>query len=402
MKKLWVFIAIIALLTACSPKEPTETIFKGTLYFGGYVSFAGNGIIEAGNGPMRFSDLSGDGAIVLCDKPDCKHEPATIKNPTPTCLAQTDLVEGQKKMIIYQNHQILIRGIEGEPMATRVYTADINGENRKKVADIPNALNILSAAIRGDTLVLAYQNSYEVNEAGLFDKLEKDFAGISIVNMKTRNVKNLIAKEGYSVSIDSLWLDDKYVGYSTSQTERPFEEYYGKEFDGDYANLTPEMMQNAAVEAEQGIRYNTYLYDVSANVETEIWNSNGRYTNGSFADGYWVTTDGEKATLTPLNGEESIKLKQPTSDDFSPLKADEGLYFNSWKDDVYTYYSCDKSKFTEIGHADFSVATIINNVVYASRSGGEFAYGYLPLDNFKAAKFDAFKVLIYPNRKWVG
>lgn len=398
---LIILILISALIcTGCQKEEPVSTQLSDTVIIQEGITFMPQGIIQISNGPVRFTSIATGETTVLCDKPDCRHEPFSHQNPAPSCLAQ---IPGLQMFTIYRGRQLFICNAEGSPFTVKVYTADINGTNRRMLAEIKNILSIRHVMIRDDTLAMAYVNNYSMDEAGLLEALEQPETGLAIVDMTTGRAHVTPAKSGYLANIRLLSVNGNSVTYTFSAREQEM-------FNRDAYYKGGEELEQWLNQLSAHTTNQLCTYDTSTQQETLILRYNGGPSLygviGSYAIGR--PNDGRRLQLVPLDGGEPLTFAENTDGRLNVLGIEgDWVYYSDYnlQNGTFLYYrynlNTEKTDCLNENHKTaFAVDVILEDLVYGFGEDEEFFHGVLRKQDFLNGNFDAVEILVYPNRDY--
>jgi len=239
--------------------------------FAGPMAFTNRGIIYFGNNNLiNFTDINSGLNVVLCDKPNCEHLPASSTNPDPTCNA---VIEGGASIItIYSDKIYFIGWVKNERISTHgLYVLDLNGSNRKCVAIIENALSIYNPKITNNKLIFVYKNSQDTET---LEMKEKDTVGIVCIDLTTYKVIYLHEKEGYGADISKFYYssNDEKIIYEFSYAEEDVLKDFTKE--NGYNVIPPDSLVQLAISLRAS---EIYSYDLNGSEETFMYKRESDY-----------------------------------------------------------------------------------------------------------------------------
>lgn len=395
---------IIAGLVGCRREKSTMSMLSETVIIHDNMAYLSQGIIQIDNGPIRFTSADSGESVVLCDKPDCRHEPPSRNNPNPSCLAQ---ILGVRTFVIYQGRQLFICDTDGSPMTVSVYTADVNGTNRKMLTQLENVQFIRHVMIQGDTLAIAYTNNYTRDEIGLLEPLKKPEVGLAVVNLSTGRTDMLQIKSGYAADIKLLSMESGLVTYCFKAQD---EEMSNREA---YVKGGEELAQWLE-QVSAHTTHTLYSYNISTRKETIVLQYKDgpdlQGVIGSYAVGSHI--GGNELRLVPLDGGESFIFAKPTAGQLNGILTIRGIedgvvYYSdyNYQDGMLRYYQYDPIKGRSVclnknKDTSFVVTAILPDIVYGSLQSDELFYAALSKQDFLNGNFDKIKILVYPNRKW--
>ncbi len=210
-KKRIIFAAIIVLIGVISvsrfllqrgnrkQKDSSMDASSGVISFTriGY-NYSDKGVVTVGEDElMHFTDAVTKETTVVCDRANCQHEPYDENtNPDPICNGYTmgRSASGTVGTILMAEENIYFWGAhendQGELQDVEIYRADLNGENKKKVATVPDSTlyHFMNAASDGRYLVISYMVSHERDESGALMEPDRPEGGIIILDLRDYSV----------------------------------------------------------------------------------------------------------------------------------------------------------------------------------------------------------------------
>ncbi len=368
-----------------SPNEKVVSVFNQT--------FNNDGILFEKNGLLHFVDAKSGKDIVLCDKPNCPHESYSFGNPNPVCNAAINgaFMNGYA---IYGDRLYFVAQTDGKGIFNKeVYQADVNGANRKRIAELENVEFIENVTYVDEYLLVPYITQNDPDSPNV--ELEKPIVGMAAINLSTYEVTYIPTKEGYNPSI---WQAHEYKG----------EFYYI------YTYLDIKTNEDETVDEQNHFFVELYSYDPATKSETKLVGGN----NLSFLafDGvyvYLIERTGEVNHVVQINLDEGTKEAIFQVTDFHTVLLVDGsnmIYLvdiengQQWK-----LFNTNTQESRSIGgelyfdsFEDFGIDAVIEDKVYISYTdpkNGEFCKGYLSKQDFYDGQFDKRIPVLYPNRE---
>lgn len=419
-------ILILCLTVGCSPTNPNgvadawpsssetstgiaqdtprdgETPAKEVFFAGTSVALTPQGIFHTGSGPIRFTALDTGATTVLCDKPDCRHEPESSRNPDPSCLAR---INGVTAFAMFENRQVFAKTMDGSAIATGIYTADANGANRKLLARIDSDF-IFGAHLVENLYVLVYVQNYEIDENGLLERLEKSGCGLAIVDLKTNKVGLTEVKYGYDPACTVFSIQDGMITYAYSDFDEP---------------PPYDQTDEAGRDAHAGWRLAhqssfVYRYDVRTAQETLLLQYSGKGSPYGMAEGFFVeaSKDQTELLLVSPSGGKHRQIARTDDGFFTYIQTCEGwVYFLEYRSreqrSYHHRYRVADGVTEALGgygaNPQNYLCHVFADVVYLSGmvEGGsgemEYAYSCMLRGDFLAGDFDKSTPLLFPNRQ---
>jgi len=374
---------VVSLLPACrKPVQPQPPTASGesaatespdapagvTAHMSLTTTYTKDGILMYTNGPLRFASAESGETFILCDKPDCPHEPQSILNPNPTCLAQVSLLHSA---VLWNNRQILICRMEDNPLLGLViYQADINGHNRRKIAEIPDADTMTEAVLYGDLLVMTCMSRFYMDDMKMIAKKQNETASIVILDLSSGETRTASTIEAETAFYGHPYVDAGKVYYAV--------------------NL--------------GTTAHARVYDIETRTETQFGPSyNPMRTLVNFADGYFVMADEEEIRLLSYTGGgEIVTTAQDCAESMSmlPYASADSIYLSAWVGNGNVYYKYDGKGLARINETPVNLNTlfIFDKIVFVSGyKSGEFFHGAISRDDYEQARYENVKTLAFPN-----
>ena len=158
--------------------------------------------------------------------------------------------------------------------------SDIDGKNRRKLADLPNFEIVRDLSVKGNLLAIGYvrQSDPENINDVIVGRLEKDIAGVALINLDTKEITNICQAEEYNAMLYGLSVTEDSVYYTLSYSTEKVE--FTEQTDSyDYVgamkkSLVTEIHRADIVSGEDIIIYkgnlaNTFYYGKYIMVEEE-------------------------------------------------------------------------------------------------------------------------------------
>ncbi len=384
-----VFVLIISYLlkpfTQFSPNEKVVPVFHQT--------FHKDGILFEKNGLLHFIDAKSGKDIVLCDKPNCLHEGWSINNPQPTCNAAIDgnFMDGYA---IYGDQLFFTAQTDrGGVFSKEVYKADINGTNRKQIAELTNVQFGGNVSFVDGFLLFPYINQNDPDSPDV--DMEQPIVGVAAVNLSTHAVTYTPTKKGYNPSI---WRAHVYEGKI----------YYT------YTYLDIKTNEDETVDVQQHFFVEVYCYDPATETETKLIGGNGLTFLGYDGSYAYLVEQTEKRDriiqMNLVNGEKTVLFEEDNMRASFFVDGDNLIYSIDVENGLQWKLFDTKTQISQaIGDAiqfdasdSFIIDAVIEDKVYISytdSANGEFCNGYLSKQDFYDGQFDKRVPLLYPNEE---
>lgn len=298
-----------------------------------FSSFVPGGMcyLNSEDGLIHFFDAESGTDIILCSNPNCTHK----KNTTGKGIS-CDAYYGSKvySPIMTSDKLIILSAPEDNMLFDCIiYTADLDGRNRKEVTRLENVQNIGDIAYMNDLVAVCFwadlddEKKEYSGDVFSYGKLEKRHSGVYIVNIKTGAT---------SLVVD---LEDKYSALTHNCSFCNDTLYYGSmyfEKEVDYSNYTNETEYYDDVR-KYSIQ-ELHAYNMKTEEDLVIWKGNNELIEGYNKGIYVITGDDD---ITVYNeGREKTKIRY---EDLTP----QGVLHRSFQ--IYPYgdilYMCDGKYF---------------------------------------------------------
>jgi|GEM_PF-614282 len=330
---------------------------------------------------FRYVDASSGKAVVLCDKPHCRHIDST-------CNAYKDF--HLRGLAIYNGKLFYVK--EENDRTLTVYKADTNSTNRKAIVKLKELQNNTAAVYMDNYLLYAYRNSfiYDDDSVGPVGELEKPSAGLAIINLHKRKVVYVPEKADYDATILHPYLYDNKIYYLYLYLDVKID--YTK----DIAAIDQDYINNHTY-------YRIYCYDIATNSETVIFEGkNISLEDYSESKAFIVESSGDYNriySLDLLTQEKNLLIEENADKSLRCFADGDRIIYYSYKRNDnssryhYYYYDLVSQSKVEIGESDYFavISEIVNDKIYLSfydQSSGELQLGYIMKDDFYAFKFD--------------
>lgn len=259
-------------------------------------NYSDKGVVTVGDDQlMHFTDAVTKETTVICDKANCQHEPYDeYTNPDPVCNGYTmgmseSGISGPIGCILMTEDNIYFWGThendQGEMQDVEIYRADLNGDNKKKVATVPDSTEYFfhNAASDGRYLVIGYTVNYERDEYGQSVRLDQPKGGIIILDLRDysmvdNRMENMTSPSQISFTDQKIYVSGLCMtsDYSESDMEslsdEELTEYFDEhEYSGIYIyNLVQDRGAEYELLDESGVR-RSGLSDIYLNGDMAVF-----------------------------------------------------------------------------------------------------------------------------------
>ncbi|HLU23469.1 MAG TPA: hypothetical protein VKZ77_13475 [Bacillaceae bacterium] len=131
---MFILILIVTLfLPSCSKEHDHSHAHSIAMPFD-LLGISEHGVLEVIDDVLWFHDFESGEKVVLCNKPDCPHEPySRDTNPNPTCLAVLPMKNPFNAVGMYENHVYIFSS--DRINHTIVYKENLDGDGREVLAE---------------------------------------------------------------------------------------------------------------------------------------------------------------------------------------------------------------------------------------------------------------------------
>ena len=347
---------------------------------------------------LHMIDTDSGKDMVCCDRPNCTHEGASMKNPKPSCPAVFPGFLPTSGAVLRNGHLYLVGNMTGEDLfiTQYLYEADPNGENRKSIATLDNVQDVMAVLFRDKYAIGVYLNTVELDENGMIisdNKIRE--GGIFVIDLENHKVQMGELYSGRQSDIDGLYYENGAVYYGIN---RFLEDLSTEEIMEIYANVGGEAaMYDHRV-------FEVYRYDI-ADGKTTLLKTLDHVMYPQMLDGdvYYVTPEG----FFVYDGQSGETTKLPM--EWDGRRVPYGLFFKSSSAFYYalsdsdtaevTTYRLEDGKVNEVskkrrGGSTFSVVMICGDSVYIDYDdeNGRLCLGVMSLDDYNHGKQDVKKL----------
>ena len=204
---LLIFITAAAYFLFFNDRKETAPADEIVVVYLGLTSFNDRGILEYDRNDylLRFTDAVTGVTVVVCDKPNCEHpSPDKARGIDSPCnAALPGLING---VAMYKDKIYFVaEDIEGMRHSDiRLLSSDLNGGNRKTVADIHGVANLFpyNYLFKDDKMFMTFINNYDPETR---ERLEKKEFGGAVVDLKTGDVAYLQKKSDANMYTNILY-----------------------------------------------------------------------------------------------------------------------------------------------------------------------------------------------------
>lgn len=220
-----------SLLFACTSETTTSdyALIRPGIYelFG----ISEDGVLFVESGTVWFHDFEAEEKVIVCNLPDCDHEPFHhTTNPDPICLA-TNPVEGHIEAVGMYDDDIYMFVHQGSEESI-IYQIDLERSNRKEIASFNWGINdIMNEFVIEDGMAYLPVKRFIVEE-GSYRSSGSEFSFISIdLNTGETTQYGEVKNDNYAGVSNFKKIEDKlYFTYNYLDYEGEFD-FFDEEID---------------------------------------------------------------------------------------------------------------------------------------------------------------------------
>lgn len=346
---------------------------------------------------LHMIDTDSGKDMVCCDRPNCTHEGASMKNPKPSCPAVFPGFLPTSGPVLRNGHLYLVGNMTGEDLfkTQYLYEADPNGENRKSIATLDNVQKVLAVLFRDKYAIGVYLNTVELDENGMIisdNKIRE--GGIFVINLENHKVQKGELYSGRQSEIDGLYYENGAVYYGIN---RFLEDLSTEEIMEIYANVGGEAaMYDHRV-------FEVYRYDI-ADGKTTLLKTLDHVMYPQMLDGdvYYVTPEGFYVYDSGSGETSKLPIEMDEREPYGLFAKSEKAFYYSLSvpgSDEVTTYRLEGGKVYEVskktrGGSYLSVVMICGESVYVNYDDedGRGCLGVLSLDDYNHGKVNVKKL----------
>lgn len=347
-----------------SGKKKTDSLnnrYCPTMF--GNLNYSDNGVFYYGNNGISYLDAETGREVSICTKAGCRHEdtscPAKVE-----ALYRTGIVYDGKKLYY-------ISDSDAQELESLYLTeCDINGSNKKKLADFEGLQSPQAIAYYGDYVIIAYMNGFDWKKR---EEISNREAGIYVYNRKTKEGGKIYHSTEWANLVSSLDVIDGDIYFCRSYSPLSEEEIMRQEAEESGEVLT-EVDELYRVPLEGGeTEYIADKISVSVSGVTGI----GDMVLYSTEEGLQAYFPKTKKTKTIKEGERIYNVTSRLSDGKAVVRQVTEDGENS------DYYIYDKDSLEWIGNTPLVLLAVYDNATYAIDKNG-----WVTLDTKKWQKGD--------------
>lgn len=266
-----VILIVITLIFLCGCGRSEKTVQQMNceqVIFGTAGSYCEQGYCYADMGGMaHFVDPYTGKTSVICSRPNCEHKKASGLNPTSVCDAYLGYMP--ESLFVADDNEFFLQKHEYDGVHTKglydlsLVRADINGSNRKVIAELENVQHTTSTAYGNGIFAMGYQlrNDIETVGNGVEGNLDRFISGVYMIDTRDGSKKKIREIEGYQALCTNIHIIGDRL-------------YYQVTYQKDYIDYEKSLSENPTIRAEfekeiQEKSVNElYYYDIPSNTET--------------------------------------------------------------------------------------------------------------------------------------
>lgn len=351
-------------------------------------SYTDAGMLYAFDNLLRYTDVKSGKSIILCDKPNCRHQYDGKNVLEQSCNA---VVQGLVSAIAIYHNQLYYA--LDDKRVTWLFEASVNGSDRKAVTRLENVQGSPAAVYQDDYLLYSYVNTYDYEAEEIQGvKLDKPIAGMAVIDLKTKKTVYLPEKEAYEASMTKPYEYQDKIYYEYSYRDVKID-YFSFDF------TLPENQEYLKEISHTGL----YCYDLKTEKETCIY-SGKSFRICDYQDNYaYILEDSSRlyelnlsdGKLTLLVEEQSLNTCHADGDRLilTLTTSDKEVY-------LYKYYDLKSGELISLGQSNalLGIDAVLKDIIYVDFLDKEqICIGYITKQEFYDLSFEHVVPLVYPN-----
>lgn len=326
-----IIVSLCLLLVSCS-NQSEATAAHSIAMTGEQLGISEEGILTVIDDVLWFHDFESGNKIVLCNQPNCTHEPYSWdRNPNPTCHAVLPNGASFDAIGMYNDNVYIFS--EDSLNQTVVYQENLDGSGRESIAEFDWKVYEFDRVVFKDNqaFFIAIQEIYDDEGASSSQNRNSIVMSLDLDTGKTTELTEL--KHDHYGQMGNLRVYDDSLYY--------YYVYYDEEMDwGD---------EDAIEKASDYIHYFLYEIDIPSQQEQLIMEL-GNAEEGIFIDMdennlYFVSSDRTKITSVSLEDLTTEILFEGVGISLAPKVGDGLLYSeNNIQDGTHYYYDLNTKK----------------------------------------------------------
>lgn len=376
---VFIILSSLALFACSSHVSTSEHSVLRTGAFGGHYGINDDGVLIIDDDLVWFHDFETEEKVVVCNLPDCPHEPYDRRsNPDPICLA-TSPVGGRIETVGIYDGDIYMFVI-GESDRTTIYQIDLEGSSRKELARFNTEISMLNNFEIRDGMAYFMTQKYTFDDEAKYAGTQLQYRAMS-VDLRSGEVNQYgeVKVENYGDVRRFTKIGDKLY-------------YYFSYHDPVAEEDVPEVIEGVIGE------HHHYLYEVDINTNEErivfdIHGSDDLLYHFDADHFYFLTEDETEFFKTDWELSESEELFTGESINILVILKDGFIYIDSQDvDDAYYYYNLESKETHSFTRSDneFNIQTSFDDWVFfgIDREGGPGDLVMMKRDDYFAGETD--------------
>ncbi len=287
----------------------------------GTYNYSDKGIFYYGDEGISYFDAESGKGVSVCTKAGCRHEDENC----PAFIEDSLFRAG----IVYDGKKLYYIGDSEDLSSLNLTECDINGENRKKIADFPDIQSPSAIVYQGDFLAIGYYNGTDIRKR---EEVNNREAGIYVYDRKKKQGKKIYCEKAWNNTILSLNIIDGYLYFCRNYCPLSEEEILKQS-----ASSKNEEQQKEVIEL--------YRVPIDGGKEERIADQISTTCAGVTKVGEMVlftTLDGLQAYLPQEGKRKTIRQGKNIFLVANRMTEETGIIGQGEKDGTSTYYVCDQ------------------------------------------------------------
>lgn len=310
-------------------------------------NYSDDGMFFYGSDGISYFDASSGKSVFICTKAGCQHE-------EESCPAKVEAIYCSG--IVYDGNKLYYVSSSGDQdyKSLNLTECDINGENRKKLADFPDIQSPTAVAYYQEYVVVAYENGFDLEKS---ENLWNREAGIYVYNRTTEKGEVIYSEKAGENSILSLTVIEGEIYFCRN-----------------YSTLSDEEVMQQ--DASDQLRSCLYCISLDGGEAEEICDGLSTLTAGvSSVDGQIVFStdsglqvyDRDTKKVSLIKEQENISLiTSRLSDDVAVMQ--QAIQEDQAEYDVYLYD--EDGTLEKVGRTEYLLLAVYDSTSYAMDNDG--------------------------------
>lgn len=344
-----IFIVTILYLKSKSEKVPSslETWYCPSGY--NNYNYSDDGMFYSEDSGIMYLDAETGKRVSVCTKAGCKHDDADCPAKVEALYLSGIVYDGNKMYYVSSSGDEEFKGLN-------LTECDINGTNRKQIADFSGIQTPTAVTYYGDYVIVAYRNSFDLEKR---EEVINQEAGIYVYNRKNNNGSIVYSAKAVENNIFSLDIIEDEIYFTRT-----------------YNPLTEDEIMEEVDEEDTAINVELHKVPITGGTAECI----GRNLTSSIAG---VSHVGDGVVYSAADGICMYSLKNGSTKYLAEgegytivterLTEERAVFFQyDEKNNSKMYYMIDENyNIHELGCTEYLIQVIFDSVAYAMDESGQ-------------------------------